>query len=113
MTLTLFEELCRKVLAQHLPTIRDERNEAKAEELLSAVLDELEQTALNNSVEVCERGAYLLVLARYDMALEANADALGVPANYFVGSRPAEEEAYAYLHQRRCGAPAQHIATKL
>jgi hypothetical protein len=108
MTLTNFEELCLRVFAERLPVIRD-ANEDEAEQLLGAVCAELEQVALSNGVEVCERGAYLVVFARYDMALSEHAEELGVPADYFDGDRPEEQEAYTYLHERRCGALARHL----
>ena len=110
MTLTNFEELCKRVFSERLPVIRD-ASDAEAERLMEAVMSELEQVALSSGLEVCKRGAFLIVLARYEMALEENADALGVRAEYFKGDRAAEQEAFMYLHKRRCGAPPRHIAS--
>jgi hypothetical protein len=107
MTLTQYEELCQKVFSERLPVIRD-ASDAEAERLTEAVMSELEQVALSSGLEVCQSGAALLVLARYDMALHDNADMLGVGPEYFTGDRAAEQEAFMYLHQRRCGAPARH-----
>lgn len=108
MTLTQFEELCAKVFAERLPVIRD-ASDVDAEKLIGAVMAELESVALSSGLEICTRAAYLLVLAAYDMALEQNAEALGVPAEYFESDdRHREDEAYMYLHERRCGLPARH-----
>jgi hypothetical protein len=109
MTLAEFEMHCHKVFSERLLTIRD-AEDRKAKRLMRDLLTELELVALN-TVEVCQRGAYLLVLACYDMHLGGNADVLGVPADYFDGDRPQESEALMYLHQRRCGAPARQFIT--
>jgi hypothetical protein len=108
MNLNQFEELCIKVFTERLPVIRDAKDD-EAEQLLGAVCEELEHVALSSGLEVCKRGAYLLVFARYDMALSEHADELGVSADYFEGDRPVEQEAYTYLHERRCGALARHL----
>jgi hypothetical protein len=106
MTLSQFEELCDKVFGERLLTIRDSEN---GEQLLDAVCSELERVALSSGLEVCERGAYLLVFARYDMHLDEHREVLGVPDDYFEGDRPVEQEAFTYLHERRCGALARHL----
>jgi hypothetical protein len=107
MTLSQFEELCDNVFAERLPGLTN--SDEDAEWLSSTVFPELERVALSSGLEVCERGAYLLVLARYDMHLYEHAEQLGVPADYFeANDRQKEEEAFAYLHERRCGAPARH-----
>ena len=108
MTLIQFEELCIRVFAERLPVVRD-ANEDEAQKLLDAVFTELESVALSSGVEVCQRGASLVVFARYDMALSEHAEMLGVDASYFDGDRPPEQEAYTYLHERRCGALARHV----
>jgi hypothetical protein len=108
MTLNQFEELCIRVLNERLPVVRD-ASEHEGMKLLSAVCSELENVALSSGLEVCQRGAYLLVLARYDMELHSHRHELGVPDAYFEGVRWPEQEAFAYLHERRCGAPARHV----
>jgi|ERR1700730_5295048 len=111
MTLSNFEELCDRVFAERLSAIVDTtvRDSDEGEQLLDAVCSELERVALSNGVEVCERSAYLLVFARYDMHLDEHREELGVPDDYFEGDRPQEEEAFKYLHERRCGALARHV----
>ena len=109
MTLIQFEELCIRVFEQQLPVIRDTADEHEAERLLHAVCAELERVALSSGVEICQRGAFLLVFARYDMELNEHSKELGVGGDYFEGARTTEQEAYAYLHERRCGAPARHV----
>ena len=107
MTLEQFEQLCDKVFTERLLAIRD-AEEKESERMLDAVLSELEGVALSSGLEICKRGAYMLVFARYDMHLCEHAEELGVPSDYFDGERSNEEEALAYLHERRCGAPARH-----
>ncbi|MCU1240988.1 MAG: hypothetical protein JWO71_1714 [Candidatus Acidoferrum typicum] len=106
MTLNNFEELCGKVFAERLIAVRDAED---GEQLLQAICSELERVALSSGLEVCERGAYLLVFARYDMHLDEHRVELGVPDDYFEGDRPTEQEAFTYLHERRCGALARHL----
>jgi hypothetical protein len=106
MTLNNFEELCDKVFAERLLAIRDAEN---SERLLDAVCSELESVALSSGLEVCKRGAYLLTFARYDMHLFEHREELGVPDDYFQGEREMEQQAFNYLHQRRCGALARHL----
>ncbi len=105
MTLAQFEQLCDKVFTERLLAIRDAEDGGQ---MLDAMWSELEGVALNSGLEICKRGAYLLVLARYDMHLDEHREELGVPDDYFDGERSKEEEALAYLHERRCGAPARH-----
>jgi hypothetical protein len=52
--------------------------------------------------------AYFLVLALSGMHLDIYSEELNVPPDYFEGSRPKEEEALSYLHERRLGGPARH-----
>jgi hypothetical protein len=52
--------------------------------------------------------SYLLVLALYDGFLNRHSQQLNVPPDLFQGSRPIEDEAHAYLAERRYGAPARH-----
>ena len=106
MKLHQFEELCDKVFAERLLAVRDAED---SEQLLEAVLSELERVALSSGLEVCERGAYLLVFARYDMHLFEHREELGVPDDYFEGERDMEQQAFTYLHERRCGAVARHL----
>jgi hypothetical protein len=113
MTLTEFEYYCHKVFAERLPVIFDAiraNNEAAAARLMDDLQTDLVMVALE-TVEICLRGASLLVLACCDMALERDADSLGVPASYFERDRPEETEALMYLHERRCGAPARQFTT--
>ena len=108
MNLIKYEELCQRVFSERLPLIHDAR-EDEAEKLIEAVMSELEQVALSSGLEVCQRGAFLLVWAEYDMVLAEHADVLGVPVEYFTGERSVEQAAFMYLHERRRGAPPRHI----
>jgi len=109
MTLDQFEELCDRVFTERLPNVSHEDGDA-ALQLVGSVFAGLESVALSTGVEVCQRAAYLLVFARYDMHLYEHREELGLPNDYFTADdRAAEEEAFAYLHERRCGAPARHV----
>jgi len=111
MTLTQFEQHCHKVFSDRLLTIRD-ASDADAQRLTADLFNELDAVAIGAGIEVCARGAYLLTLALYDLHLGGHADVLGVPDDYFTSEdRHAEEEALAYLHQRRCGEPARQFIT--
>src|SRR6267378_7159311 len=104
-----FEYYAHAEFDKHLPVLADNEDDSRAEELLSDLYTRLEQTAINQGVEVCKRMAWLLVFALYEMNLSLNAEELGVPPDYFDGDRPQElDEAYAYLHERRLGAPPRH-----
>jgi len=109
MTLTEFEYYAHTEFDKHLPVLADTEDDSRAEELLRGLYTRLEQTAINQGVEVCKRMAWLLVFALYEMNICLNAEELGVPPDYFEGDRPQElDEAYAYLHERRLGAPPRH-----
>jgi hypothetical protein len=111
MTLGDFEQHCQKAFAERLLVIRDVASDAEAERLITDMFNELEAVAVAGGVEACKRGAFLLTLALYDIHLSLNADALGVEPDYFDGDRPQEQEAFNYLHERRCGAPARQFIT--
>jgi hypothetical protein len=107
VTLTEFEMHAHKVFAERLPIIRD-ASDAEAERLTDELFNELEVVAIGGGVEVCSGGAYLLTFALYILHLSMNAERLGVGPDYFDGDRTPEQEAYMYLHERRCGLPARH-----
>jgi hypothetical protein len=108
MTLTEFEYYAHAEFNKHLPVLADSEDDSRAEALLSDLYTRLEQTAINQGVEVCKRMAWLLVFALYEMNLSLNAEELGVPPDYFDADIPQRDEAYAYLHERRLGAPPRH-----
>jgi len=107
MTLTEFEEYAHEEFAKTLPAVLDDED-VDLTTTDDGLFPRLERKAIAEGVEVCERMAYFLVFALYDIHLDIHAEELGVPADYFEGHRPKEEEALAYLHERRLGAPPRH-----
>ncbi len=108
MTLDEFEIYAQAEFDKHLPVLSEIEDYSRAEELLSELYTRLEQTAISQGVEVCKRMTWLLVFALYELNLSLNAEALGVPPDYFDGDRTHVDEAYAYLHERRLGGPPRH-----
>lgn len=110
MTLYQFEEHADSEFAACLSAAIAQESDHDFFAIASAMVERLERQALSEGVEVCERMSHLLVLALYDLHLDLYSEELGVPQDYFEGSRPKEEEALNYLHERRLGAPARHNA---
>jgi hypothetical protein len=108
MTLTEFEEHAHAEFAKHLPVVADSTCESESEAQVKTLLARLEQKAMEERVEICKHMAWLLVFALYDMHLRLNADVLLVPPDYFECDRTKEDEADAYLHERRLGALPRH-----
>ena len=108
MTLTEFEQHANAQLTDGLVTAFATEDEQEFYASVLDLLNRLEHVALNEHVEICERMSYLLVLALYDGFLNRHSEQLNVPPDLFQGSRPIEDEAHAYLAERRYGAPARH-----
>jgi hypothetical protein len=108
MTLTEFEQHVNEQLSDGLITAVAIEDEHEFDASVLDLLNRLEHVALSEQVEVCERMSYLLVLALYDGFLNRHSEQLNVPPELFQGSRPIEDEAHAYLAERRYGAPARH-----
>jgi hypothetical protein len=69
MNLTEFESYVDTQFAHHLPAVAEAADESKSEALIKVLFARLEQTALTEGVEVCQRMSWLLVLALYEMHL--------------------------------------------
>lgn len=109
LTLSDYERYANELFAQELPKVLDMAEDDEPD-FITTLFARLDSTALKSGLEICKRGAYLLSLALYDEYLQQHAEELHVPAEYFDGARP-EDEARAYLNERRLGVTARHVYT--
>jgi len=102
-----FEQHANAQFAEQLPKVLD-LDEDNLDEGLKTIIDDtqqqLEADAIQAGVETCPRSAFLLVFGLTDFYMEAHAEELHVPPEYFGGPRE-EDEARAYVEERRLGLP--------
>jgi hypothetical protein len=107
-TLQQFESYLDVEFAKFVSAVLQIEDDAELKRIHDDVFPRLERAAMDEGVEVCKRQSWLLVSALYDLYLHNRVTELNLDPDYFTGDRPVEQEALAYLAERRLGGPARH-----